>query len=90
MYWSHIFSKVAGLQQKLVSAIVFYPIFSRCFFDKGDFKLDGWNESEMSRLFLLLHMRESFVYWRIPEMLIPLKSRNHFNFSGLEETSLSF
>ena len=30
--------------------------------------------------FLLLHMRKSFVYWHFPEMSIPLKSRNHFNF----------
>ena len=41
------------------------------------------NASGMSRrhcFFLLLHMRKSFVYWHFPEMSIPLKSKNHFNF----------
>ena len=45
-----------------------------------------WTEcSEISRrprVFLLLHMRKSFVYWNSPEISIPLKSRNHFNFSA--------
>ena len=40
-----------------------------------------WNVAAIS-LFLLLHMLKSFVYQHFPEMLIPLKSRNHFNFSA--------
>ena len=43
------------------------------------------NVSGMSRrhcFFLLLHMRKSFVYQHFLEMSIPLKSRNHFNFSA--------
>ena len=34
------------------------------------------------RFFLLSHMRKSFAYWHFPEMSIPLKSRNRFNFSA--------
>ena len=30
--------------------------------------------------FLILQMRKTFVYWHFPEMSIPLKRRNHFNF----------
>ena len=33
------------------------------------------------RFFCSWHMRKSFVYWHFPEISIPLKSRNHFNFS---------
>ena len=32
--------------------------------------------------FLLLRMRKCFVYWHFPEMSMPLKNRNHFNFSA--------
>ena len=41
-------------------------------------------------LFLLLHMRKSFVYCHFPEMLIPLRSRNHFNFSALNKCRFLF
>ena len=40
-----------------------------------------WNVPR-HRFFLLLHMHKSFVYQHFPEMSIPLKSRNHFNFSA--------
>ena len=41
-----------------------------------------WNVAATLLFFLLLHMRKRFVYWHFPELSIPLKSRNHFNFSA--------
>ena len=54
----------------------------RLTFHKGDFTLDGmYAECRGGMAFyLLLHMSKSFVYWHFPEMLIPLKRRNHFSF----------
>ena len=53
-------------QPKLVKAILHYTEYKR---------------KVAATSLLLLHMRKSFVYWRFPEMSIPLKSRNYFNFS---------
>ena len=66
-YWLKIFISCAGRVYVL-----------RWFYSR-------WNVSGMlqrHRFFLLLHMHKSFVYWHFPEMSIPLKSRNHFNFSA--------
>ena len=51
-----------------------------------------WNLSGMSQRhrFLLLHMRKSFVYWHFPEMSLPMKSRNHFNFFAPKNCRILF
>ena len=46
--------------------------------------------SRQHRFFLLLRMRKSFVYQHFLEMSIPLKSRNHFNFSAPKKCHFLF
>ena len=66
--------------------------FSDLVLSKGDFTLDGMQVECRGDIafFLLLHMRKSFVYKHFREMSIPLKSRNHFNFSAQNKCHFLF
>ena len=66
------------LHLKILSESWIVCIFSMCV--KAISHLVCKRNVAATSLFLFLQMRKSFVYWHFPEMSIPLKSRNNFNF----------